>query len=77
MAKLTFSWPMYGDEARPSSKDIERLLEQNIVFQLDFLKDVAFEAQKLYEEALQRSREQFEDVRKSRLERLNGPSTAH
>lgn len=77
MAKLTFSWPMYGDEARPSSKDIERLLEQNIVFQLDFLKDVAFEAQKLYEEALQRSREQFEDVRKSRLERLNGTSTAH
>lgn len=77
MAKLTFSWPMYGDEARPSSKDIERLLEHNVVFQLDFLKDVVFEAQKLYEEALQRSREQFEEARKRRMERSNGSSAAH
>lgn len=66
MAKLTFSWPMYGDEAKPSQKDIERLLEQNIVFQMDFLRDVVWEAQKLYDDAKARSRREFEEVRKRR-----------
>ena len=66
MAKLTFSWPMHGDGASPSARDMERLLEQNIVFQLDFLQDVMHEAIRLYEEALERSRAQWEEVRKRR-----------
>lgn len=66
MAKLTFSWPMYGDGASPSARDMERLLEQNIVFQLDFLQDVMGEATRLYEEALERSHNQWEQVRKRR-----------
>jgi len=66
MAKLTFSWPMHGDGASPSARDMERILEQNIVFQLDFLQDVMGEATRLYEEALERSRNHWEEVRKRR-----------
>jgi len=45
---------------------MERLLEQNIVFQLDFLQDVMGEATRLYEEALERSHNQWEEVRNRR-----------
>jgi hypothetical protein len=74
MAKLTFSWTLNGEEAKPSKRDVENLKEQNYVFQLDFLRDVIFEAQKLYDETQEASRAYWEA---RRLEKLNGSPTAH
>jgi len=74
MAKLTFSWPIAGSEAKPSKADVENLKAQNFVFQLDFLQDVIFEAQKLYEET-QAASEVHWHMR--RMEKMNGPTTTH
>ena len=73
MAKLTFSWTLNGEEAKPSKRDVENLKEQDYVFQMDFLTDVIFEAKKLYDEALAASRAHWN----AKLEeKLNGSPTA-
>lgn len=74
MSKLTFRWKMNQEEAIPNKKDVETLREQHIVFQLDFLQDVIFEAKKLYEETLELS-EAF--WRKKREERREDAPTTH
>jgi len=74
MAKLTFKWTLRGEEAKPNKADVENLKEANFVFQLDFLRDVIFEAQKLYDETLAAS-EVYYHMR--RMEKLNASSTTH
>ena len=74
MAKLTFKWTLRGEEAKPNKADVENLKEANFVFQLDFLRDVIFEAQKLYDETLAAS-EVYYNMR--RMEKLNASSTTH
>ena len=68
MAKLTFSWPIAGSEAKPSKADVERLREETEIFQLDFLQDVISEAVKLYNETV--GMMALKDT-------ANGPSTTH
>ncbi len=52
--KLTFTWN--GEEGLPSKADANRLLQEaatpDWITALDFLKDVAWEAAKLYDAAL-------------------------
>ena len=72
MSKLSFKWKMSAEEAKPNQRDIDDLREQHIVFQLDFLQDVIFEAKKLYEETLELSEEFW---RKKQIERENAAST--
>lgn len=74
MAKLTFKWTMRGEEAKPNKVDVENLKSENFVFQLDFLRDVIFEAQKLYEET-QAASEVHWHMR--RMEKMNAPSSTH
>ena len=74
MAKLTFKWTLGGGEAKPNKNDIENLKAENFVFQLDFLRDVIFEAQKLYEET-QAASEVHWHMR--RMEKQNASSTTH
>lgn len=74
MAKLTFKWTMRGEEAKPNKTDIENLQAENFVFQLDFLRDVIFEAQKLYEET-QAASEVYWHM--CRMEKQNASSTTH
>lgn len=61
--KLTFSWPETRDVAKASNLDLERLREQPIVYQIDFLSDVISEATRLHEEALKISRAEFQEIR--------------
>ena len=61
--KLTFSWPETRDVAKASKFDIERLREQPIVYQIDFLSDVISEATRLHDEALKISKAEFESRR--------------
>jgi len=74
MAKLTFSWSMRGEEARPNKTDVKNLKAESFIFQMDFLQDVMAEAEKLYAETMAASEL---DYHMRRMERSNGSSTTH
>lgn len=48
--KLTFRWN--GDEGHPSKADVQKLADMGGIVALDFLRDVAFEAERLYSQAV-------------------------
>jgi hypothetical protein len=61
--KLTFSWSVSSDRAKPSQADVARLKSHHTCFQIDFLNDVISVAESLLADAIDDDRVEFQRKR--------------